>query len=133
MNWMELEDIKNKIISLRRKTMNSDLSPESLDFTLKSIEAYVEKAKCIDVQDEFLNVSKILKIESQILNWIFTAIYTSNPSEKALQESVVQESTFDCSDYITAVNYYAEDFKEISFLAKFYVEEFTAKNKSLNN
>lgn len=75
------------------------------------------------VETDFFKMTQLIKIEAEIINLITTAIFKCFEAEEPLEKGLLEEAKFAYSDYINTLDFYAKPLYEISFLAKFYMEE----------
>lgn len=125
MAWMEIDLIEQKIIEQRNFNNNSPLSENALNYILSKIELYIEEGSQISksITEDYFLIQRLLELEALILNYIFTAIYTSETTKIEIKKNIVKDSQFAYQDYLSTISYYAEDFKDISFLANFYCKK----------
>jgi len=74
-------------------------------------------------QNLMIIIPKLLKIEAKVLNLVEIASYEKFQSERDAENYLIRESKFSYVDYLRDIDYVAEEFEDISFLAKFCVQE----------
>lgn len=132
MEWLNLDKIEKTILLLREKEMDYSNQPwlkEQLIIAMEEINRHKQKGMKILKSEENImdTLFKLLEIEAMVLSIIDTMIYS--PSEKDFYFYLKQNRPFIYRDYFEMVSYYAKEFAEFSFLAKFYLVNVKNKDK----
>lgn len=124
MEWLNLDKIEKKILLLREKEMDYSNEPcpkEQLAIAMDEINRHRQKGiNLLKYEENIMDtLFKLLEIEAKVLSIIDTMIYS--PSAKDFHFYLKQNRPFIYRDYFEMVSYYAPEFAEFSFLAKFYL------------
>lgn len=124
MEWLNLDKIEKTILLLREKEMdysNQQYLEEQLVIAMGEINRHKQQGlKLLKSEENIMDtLFQLLEIEAKVLSIVDTIIYS--PLEKDLYFYLKQNKPFVYKDYIEMVSYYAPEFAEFSFLAKFYL------------
>ncbi|HGV8438609.1 TPA: hypothetical protein I0I20_RS13190, partial [Enterococcus faecium] len=124
MEWLNLEKIEKTILLLREKEMdssNQQCLEEQLAIAMEEINRNKQKGlKLLNSEENIMDIFfQLLEIEATVLSIVDTIIYS--PLEKDLYFYLKQNKPFIYKDYFEMVSYYASEFSEFSFLARFYL------------
>ena len=132
MEWLNLDKIEKTILLLREKEMdssNQQCLEEQLAIAMEEINRHKQKGlKLLKSEENIMDtLFQLLEIEATVLSIIDTIIYSS--SEKEFYFYLEKNKPFIYKDYFEMVSYYAKEFAEFSFLAKFYLVNVKNKDK----
>lgn len=122
--WLNLDKIEKTILLLREKEMNysnQQCLEEPLAIAMEEINRHKQKGlNLLNSEENIMDILfQLLEIEATVLSIVDTIIYS--PLEKDLYFYLKQNKPFIYKDYFEMVSYYAPEFAEFSFLAKFYL------------
>ncbi|OZS41063.1 hypothetical protein DF186_11085 [Enterococcus hirae] len=129
MEWLNNNQIEKKIRQVRNENFGNECSwvvDQNIQYILNEISILRDKGKNLfakENQNLMIIIPKLLKIEAKVLNLVEIASYEKFQSERDAESYLIRESKFSYVDYLRDIDYVAEDFEDISFLAKFCVQE----------
>ncbi|MFP7291815.1 hypothetical protein [Enterococcus hirae] len=129
MEWLNNNQIEKKIRQVRNENFGNECSwvvDQNIQYILNEISILRDKGKNLfakESQNLMIIIPKLLKIEAKVLNLVEIASYEKFQSERDAESYLIRESKFSYVDYLRDIDYVAEDFEDISFLAKFCVQE----------
>lgn len=132
-NWLNIELIEQKIIDCRKKEFSEIVNSDDYfiynclpEIIYKIIEYRNRGIQVLSEEKDPLNILyKLLEIEADVISIIDTAIYSYLDDEKSFELQLSKNKPYIYTDYFNMVSYYAKDFAEFSFLAKFYMLKVT--------
>lgn len=139
MMWMDIRVVEKTIYSLRKKRNEDDCveKPDKLSaflpLILTKIQVYREEGVHVFKKDSLDLMNKmliLLTLEAQIISLINVAIYEDYSSEEELSQCIKRNDAYVFDDYWNMITYYAEDFKDFSFLSQFYLAEVKNRRSS---
>lgn len=129
MEWLNNNQIEKKIRQVRNENFGNECSwivDQNIQYILSKISILRDKGKNLfmkENQNLMIIIPKLLKIEAKVLNLVEIASYEKFQSERDAENYLIRESKFSYVDYLRDIDYVAEEFEDISFLAKFCVQE----------
>lgn len=135
MEWLNNNQIEKKIRQVRNENFGNECSwivDQNIQYILSKIAILRDKGKNLftkENQNLMIIIPKLLKIEAKVLNLVEIASYEKFQSERDVKNYLIRESKFFYVDYLRDIDYVAEEFEDISFLAKFCVQEKREKYK----
>lgn len=129
MEWLNNNQIEKKIRQVRNENFGNECSwivDQNIQYILSKISILRDKGKNLFVKENqnlMIIIPKLLKIEAKVLNLVEIASYEKFQSERDAENYLIRESKFSYVDYLRDIDYVAEEFEDISFLAKFCVQE----------
>ncbi|STE38095.1 hypothetical protein [Enterococcus mundtii] len=128
MKWMDSQELEQVIFKLRKKEFNdvkNKYVKENIQMALKIINEL--KENCLQKiqfseQNAMECMTELLKTEAEIVNIIGISIYGDFRGNRTIKSYLERESKYAYREYIKDIDYYADDYQSICFLAKFYTK-----------